>query len=173
MRFNLLKGTNELRFLLVRAAELPRLRGLQGLDELRGLRAGAGTYWSDTLILRADGFTVDTAPKFESLFRMLKAGRFDFIPRTREEIDAELAFHVNEGFAELPELALQYSQPIYMFVSRERPRLAERLRRGLALAAADGSFDALFMAEPGLRAALASTRAYAGRRLVLNPLTPS
>lgn len=143
---------------------------MRTLEALRRLRAGAGTFWSDTQILRANGFTVETTIKFDSLFRMLKAGRFDFIPRTREEIDAELAFHAGQGFAELPGLALQYRQPLYFFVARDKPQLAERLLRGLNLAAADGSFDALFMAEPGLKAALAQLRGYAGLRLQLKAL---
>jgi len=170
VRFNLLKGTNELRFLLVRAAGLPALRRVRTLDALRRLTAGAGTYWSDAQILRANGFTVETTPKFDLLFQMLKAGRFDFIPRTREEIDAELQAHADKGFAELPGLALQYRQPLYFFVAPGRPQLAERLLRGLNLAAADGSFDALFMAEPGLKVGLAQLRSYQGLRLQLRPL---
>jgi Bacterial extracellular solute-binding proteins, family 3 len=170
VRFDLLKGTGELRFLLVRAADLPRLREVRTLDALRQLKAGGGTYWSDVQILRANGFTVETTPKYELVFRMLKAGRFDFIPRTREEIDDELRAHAADGFAELPGLALQYRQPLYFFVSRDKPQLAERLLRGLKLAAADGSFDALFMALPGLRAGLAQLRGYTGLRLQLRPL---
>jgi hypothetical protein len=170
VRFNLLKGTNELRFLLVRAADLPALRGARSLEALRRFRAGAGTYWSDAKILRANGFTVETSPKFDLLFRMLKAGRFDFIPRTRDEIDAELALHKDDGLAELPGMALQYKQPLYFFVARDKPELAARLQRGLALAAADGSFDTLFLAQPALKAALAQLRSYPGLRLQLQPL---
>jgi hypothetical protein len=170
VRFDLLKGSNELRFLLVRAADLPALRQVRTLQALRAWRAGAGTYWSDTQILRANGFTVETSTKFELLFRMLKAERFDFMPRTRDEIDAELAFHVDQGFAELPGLALQYRQPLYFFVTRDKPRLAERLLRGLTLAGADGSFDALFMADAGLKAAWTQLRSYTGLRLQLRPL---
>jgi len=177
VRFNLLKGTNELRFLLVRAADLPRLRKLRTLEELRGLSAGAGTFWSDAQILRTNGFTVEATPKFDALFRMLKAGRFDFIPRTREEIDVEVQQHAELGLVELPGLALQYRQPLYFFVTPGRPQLAERLQRGLTLAAADGTFDALFMAQPGLKSALAQLRGYTGLRLQLRALeadaTPS
>lgn len=170
VRFDLLKGTGELRFLLVRAADLPRLRAVRTLDALRRLTAGAGTYWSDAQILRANGFSVETTPKYELVFRMLKAGRFDFIPRTREEIDDELRTHAADGFAELPGLALQYRQPLFFFVAGDKPQIAERLLRGLNLAAADGSFDALFMAQPGLKAGLAQLRSYKGLRLQLKPL---
>lgn len=170
VRFNLLKGTNELRFLLVRAADVPALRQVRTLDALRAWRAGAGTYWSDAQILRANGFRVETAPKLELLFRMLKAGRFDFMPRTRDELTGELVRFADDGFAELPGLALQYRQPLYFFVTRSRPALAERLARGLALAAADGSFDALFLAQPELKAALAQVRGYTGLRLQLQAL---
>ncbi len=170
VRFNLLKGINELRFLLVRAADLPTLRPLRTLEAVRKLRAGAGTYWSDAQILKANGFAVETATKSDLLFRMLKAGRFDFIPRTREEIDDELQRYAGQGFAELPGLALQYRQPLYFFVAPDKPQLAERLLRGLTLAAADGSFDALFVAEPGLKTALAQFRGYTGLRLQLKAL---
>lgn len=170
VRFNLLKGINELRFLLVRAADLPALGEVRTLQALRAWRAGAGTYWSDTQILRANGFRVETAIKFELLFRMLRAGRFDFIPRTRDEIDAELLRFADAGFAELPGLALQYRQPLYFFVTRSKPQLAGRLLRGLEMAAADGSFDALFLAEPGLKAAQAQLRGYRGLRLQLQAL---
>ncbi len=170
VRFNLLKGINELRFLLVRAADLSPLRSVRTLEALRRFRAGAGTYWSDAQILRANGFIVETATKSELLFRMLKAGRFDFIPRTREEIDAELLQFTDQGFAELPGVALQYKQPLYFFVARDKPQLAERLMRGLSLAAADGSFDTLFMAEPGLKTALMQLRGYTGLRLQLKAL---
>lgn len=170
VRFNLLKGSNDLRFLLVRAADLPAMKSVRTLEALRRFRAGAGTYWSDTQILQANGFTVETAIKFDLLFRMLKAGRFDFIPRTRDEIDAELVQHTELGFAELPGIALQYKQPLYFFVARDKPQLAERLLRGLNLAAADGSFDALFMAQPDLKAAWAQLRGYTGLRLPLKAL---
>jgi hypothetical protein len=81
-----------------------------------------------------------------------------------------VAQHGREGLAELPGLALQYRQPVYFFVGRHRPELAERLERGLALAAADGSFDALFMADPALKAAWQQLRRYTGLRLQLRPL---
>ena len=170
VRFNLLKGINELRFLLVRAADLPTLRPLRTLEAVRKLRAGAGTYWSDAQILKANGFAVEPATKSDLLFRMLKAGRFDFIPRTREEIEDELLHYADQGFAELPGVALQYKQPLYFFVARDKPQLAERLLRGLNLAAADGSFDALFMAQPELRSAWAQLRGYTGVRLQLKAL---
>lgn len=175
VRFSLVKDTNELRFLLVRAADIPALRQVRTLDALRQFRAGSGAYWSDAQILRANGFTVETSSRYDLLFRMLKAGRFDFVPRTRYEIDNELATHPDDGFAELPGLALQYKQPLYFFVARDKPQLAERLLRGLTLAVADGSFDALFMAQPGLRAALAQMRSYTGLKLQLRGLgeTPS
>lgn len=167
VRFDLFQGANELRRLLVRAADLPALRQVRTLEALQRWRAGSGAYWSDAGILRANGFKVETASKFELLFPMLKAGRFDFIPRTREEIRDELARHAGQGFAELPGLALQYRQPLYFFVTPAKPWLAQRLQRGLEMAAADGSFDALFGAQPALQAALADQRAYRGLRLQL------
>lgn len=168
VRFNLLKGLNEQRYLLVRASDVKRFQAVRSLDDLRAFRAGAGTYWSDAQILRANGFTVETAPKNDSLYKMLLAGRFDFLPRAPDEIDVEVKAWAEQGLAQAPQLTIHYPQPMYFFTSREQAKLAERLQRGLELAAADGSYGALFMSVPSLRTAWQNARSFGGLRLMLD-----
>ncbi|MDC8772853.1 substrate-binding periplasmic protein [Roseateles albus] len=151
VRFNLLKGINEQRFLLIRKQDAAKLSQVQSLEHLREFRVGAGEHWSDASILRTNGFQVVTATSHDGLFKMLAAGRFDFIARAINEIEADLLQHPELDLAVVDGLLLQYKQPIYFFLTKGNVALAERIRQGLEMAKADGSFDKLFFTVPALK----------------------
>lgn len=156
VRFNLLKGVNEYRVLLVRRSDLARFESVRSLADLQALTAGAGLHWSDAKVLRTNGLRVVTAANHESLFRMLAGRRFDFMARSLAEAQGDVLAYPELDLALEPRLLLQYQQPIYFFVGKGNRALAERIRRGLALAEADGSLDRLFFSTPALRDAWAS-----------------
>lgn len=166
VRFNLLKGVNEHRVLVVRRRDLPKFAAVNGADALRTFKAGAGYHWSDTQILRSNGFQVVTASRHHSLFQMLAHGRFDFMALSLAEVDDAMHAQAEPELVVEPTLLLRYPQPIYFFVNRQRPELAAQLLRGLQTAAADGSFDRLFFANPSLKQGW--ERISTGKRRVLN-----
>ena len=131
------------RLLLVRRAELAQWKQVRSLADLRQRLAGQGHDWPDTTILRANGLKVGTSSVYESLFRMLAAGRVDYFPRSILEVDAELAGGRHPELAIVPELMLHYPAATYLFVSPARPELAARLKAGLEAAIADGSLQRL------------------------------
>lgn len=165
VRFTLLKGLNEHRVLVVRRRDLPKFSEVNGLDTLRAFKAGAGYHWSDAQILRANGVEVVTASRHASLFQMLAHGRFDFLALNVAEVDDALRAHGGQDLDIEPTLLLRYPQPLYFFVHRSQAALAERLLRGLQAAAADGSLDRLFFAQPALKQGW--ERVHAGRRRLL------
>ena len=75
---------------------------------------------------------------------MLKVGRFDYLPRSILEADAEIADGRHPELLLVPDLMLRYPAAAYIFVSPMKSELAEDLDRGMRLAAEDGSFQALF-----------------------------
>ncbi len=131
---------------LVSAANKDILASARTLDDLRRLRFGQRQDWADTPILRANGLEVKTSQNYESLFRMLDAGRFEVFPREVVVIDGELEDASRAGLhlAIDQHVALHYPAAFYFFVSRQRPELAEAIRQGLEKAIADGSFERLF-----------------------------
>lgn len=170
VRFNLLKGLNEHRLLLVRRVDLPRFRGVRDLRDLRAFSAGAGTHWSDAQILRANGLRVVTANQHPSLFRMLALGRFDFLALGAAEIDDALQAHADLDLVIEPRLVVRYHQPIYFFVNRRQPALAERILRGLQRAARNGSLEQVFMAHATLRDAWERVSRPGRHSIALQPL---
>jgi hypothetical protein len=159
------------RLLLVRTEDLPRWSGVGTLAQLRRFVAGQGHDWPDLTILKANGLPVVSSHAYDALFRMLKASRFDYVPRSILEIDTELAGSVGAGLSIIPNLMLCYPAAAYLFVSPALPRLAADLEQGLELAIADGSFKRLFDQRFGK--VVAAHPVQAERVLYLNnPLLP-
>lgn len=74
--------------------------------------------------------------------------------RSSQEIWGELNRHAKLQLAAEQTLLLHYSQPLYYFVHKENTILADRVLRGLHLAQADGSLDALLNSLPGYKMGL-------------------
>jgi ABC-type amino acid transport substrate-binding protein len=84
--------------------------------------------------------------EYESLFRMIEAGRVDIFPRGIGEIFEELGTreHSLSNVIIEPDLLLYYPWPYYFFVNKDNTALAERLENGLLKMIDDGSFDEIF-----------------------------
>lgn len=143
------KGILGIRLFLIdrrRQAEFSATKDLAGLKKMH---PGQGQDWLDTQVLSENGFTVVTGASYEGLFGMLLAGRFDFFPRGLHEPFVEL----NQRQKQMPDLAIEetlalhYPYPDYFWVRKDNKRLAERVRKGLEAAIADGSFEKLFQSE--------------------------
>jgi hypothetical protein len=153
VRVSLLRHLNDYRVFLVRAEDQERFAAIRTLDQLRALKAGAGVNWPSTDVLRANGLQVITSNAYEYLFPMLRAKRFDYMPRGVYE-----AFHEKRANAQH---ALDIEQTIF---------LGKRVERGLRIAMKDGSFDKLFNSIPAFRQAQAEIDS--GKRRIFELQTP-
>jgi hypothetical protein len=142
----LMKGLLGYRILLINRKDQQKFAAIKTLDELKQLRVGQGLGWGDVPILEHNGFTVVTGKEYESLFKMLIAGRFDFFSRGIGEAPPEYNLRKDK----LPDLwieeniLLYYPYPVYFFVNKQHPKIAERMERGLRMMMDDGSFDDFF-----------------------------
>jgi hypothetical protein len=149
IRVSLLKDLNTYRIFLIRTNDQKRFDQINSLNDLRNFTAGQGSHWPDTTILQANDLPVITSVQFESLFPMLINKRFDYFPRGLDEIWNEEKLFADKGLSIEAHLMLHYPSPKYFFVHKDNKILADRIERGLKIAIADGSFDALFNSIPG------------------------
>ncbi len=170
VKVSLLRELNDYRVFLIRKGDQPRFDTVRSLADLRRLKAGAGVNWPSTDVLRANGLPVEAAIAYESLFPMLGAGRFDYLPRGVYEAWYEQREHAAAGLAIERRLFLHYHVPFHFFVHRDDVALAERIERGLQMAQRDGSFDRLFNSFESFRRSLAEINA--GRRRVIELKLP-
>jgi ABC-type amino acid transport substrate-binding protein len=153
IRFNLIRGINEYRLLLIRTGEQPRFDKVKTLTDLRKFKIGTGIHWSDTDIYKFNGLPLVTAYSYKPMFRMLSANRFDYMARSIQEVNYELEHYGNSGLTIEKNLAIHYPQPIYFFVNHNHRALAQRIQKGLEIARDDGSLDTLFFSIPNFRQA--------------------
>lgn len=151
VKFNLIRGINEYRLLLIRAADQPQFDHVKTVADLQKFKIGSGTQWSDTDVYRFNGLPLVTSYSYRPMFRMLSLKRFDYMARSLQEVESDLKNYENLGLAVEKNLAIYYPQPIYFFV-KDRD-LAIRIQKGLELAQQDGSLDALFFSIPNFREA--------------------
>ncbi|WKB51858.1 substrate-binding periplasmic protein [Eleftheria terrae] len=140
------KGMLGHRVLLIRKQDQPRFARIRTLADLRRLRLGQGSHWGDNKVLRHNGIEVVEASRYGPLFAMLMAGRFDAFPRGANEAPQEYAARRGQlpGLQVEQTLVITYPMPVFFYVSKNSPALAERLRDGLEAMVADGSLSALF-----------------------------
>lgn len=148
IRIPILQGILGYRVLLVHRDSQQAFGDINNLSQLKTqLKAGFGEHWADMKILEANSLAVTGVPKYELLFAMLQAKRFDYFPRGINEawIEVEKFGSDYPDIMVEPNLALFYPFYVYFFVSKNNQALAERIEQGLMLAKEDGSFKALFL----------------------------
>ena len=145
------KGLLGYRIAFVDQRNQEKLSRVNSLAELRQLRVGQGSGWSDVRIYEHNRIPIETAPSYKwqaggSLFSMLLYGRFDLFPRGLNEIAPEFA-DFRDRYPDLAieqHLLLHYPFCTAYYVSPAAPHLAARLSAGLERMVADRSFDTLF-----------------------------
>jgi hypothetical protein len=141
------KGITEYRISLIRAGDQEKFSRIADIEELKRLTLGVGHAWSTRQVFQALNFKYEAAADWESLYKMLVAGRFDYFPRALSEVFVEY----DDRKASYPDMAIENSLllyfplPKYFFVSPQAPRLAARIEEGFKAMIKDGSFDKLFI----------------------------
>lgn len=142
--FDTRRGLLGMRVSLADQQRLPAIAGVRELEDLRRLTIGQGLGWVDVDVYRSNGLEVVTAPRYDNLFRMLLAGRFDLFPRGLGEVYDE--FDAREKamprLAIEPSLLLVYPAPCHLYFAPGQAAIAARVEKGLLAMKADGSFDA-------------------------------
>ncbi len=160
------RGLLGLRLLLARADRAEAMAAAPDLETLqRRFVMGHGADWGDLPLMRQAGFRVVTGDRYPGLFRMLEAGRFDFMSRAVSEVWDELAeprLAGSGGLVVVPRLALFYPLDDFFWVNPARAELAERIQVGMQRARDDGSFERLYRQHYGV----ALQRAQLRQRLV-------
>ncbi|MDX1538930.1 hypothetical protein [Arsukibacterium sp.] len=132
------------RLMLINSKDQEKFKQLS-VEQLKELRSGQVHDWPDLTVLQENGFNVAPSSSYKGLFAMLKRQRIAYFPRSATEIWPELEQHKDEGISVDSHWALYYPAPLYFFVSKEKPELAQAIEQGLRAAMADGSMKQLFL----------------------------
>lgn len=140
------KGLLGYRIFLIHKKNRDVFNGITTLQELKQYSPGQGFDWNDVKVFKHNNFNIVTGSSYETLFKMLIQGRFDYFPRGINEVFVEYEER-KETYPDLlieEKLVLYYHWPYYFFVSPQYPELAQRITEGLEIMIKDGSFDTVF-----------------------------
>jgi len=146
VRFPIDLGITGYRICFVSPQAKRALAAVKTLDELRAFSIGQAVGWPDIDILRLNGFKVVQVPRYESLFPMVAANRFDLFCRGINELEIELKSHGDlKGLDYDRHIALAYPLLRFYFSHKSNKRLLERVGKGLQIAHRDGSLKAYWL----------------------------
>jgi len=139
------------RICLIQPGKQEDFNKLYTLQDLisQNLKIGQHQNWPDTQIMEANGLKLWKANKYSLLFDLLAAGRFDCFSRGANEVVQEFYTHGYKGLAIESHLIIYYPLPLYYFVNSGKPKLAERLTKGLRILQENGEYEAMFTAKFG------------------------
>ena len=146
VKIPLMKSLLGYRSLIIRRRDYEQFSEITDAAKLKSLVAGQGRGWTDISIYEHNKYQVRGDAEYFTLFSMLLAERFDYIPLSVIEVNGALSRfeQYSDSLMVLPDLMLYYPLPTLLHVSAKHPALAERLERGLTQARQDGSLDRLF-----------------------------
>lgn len=154
VRIPVLKGLLGHRIFIIRNGEQHRFNSVKNLNDLKQLKAGQGTFWGDTQVLKHSNIPTITTIKYNNLFPMLEGGRFDYFPRAVHEPWSEITEHKALNLVVEKKLMLIYPFAMYFYVAKDNQQLHDKIYKGFEMAIEDGSFDRLFFNNPMIKAVL-------------------
>lgn len=143
---DILKGLLGYRACLINKNELPGLDFVTDRASFEKIKFGQAQ-WPDREVYKLNHLQEVDAPSFDALFKMLSAQRFDCIPLGIDEVEQiYLDKKVEYPFLAIDShLLIYYHYPVYFYVSKKAPELAQRLKLGLEKMQANGEFNQLFV----------------------------
>lgn len=152
IRIPVLKGLLGHRVFLIRENDQARFDTIHNLDELSHFKAGQGSFWGDTKVLKNAQLPTITTIKYNNLFLMLEGGRFDYFPRAVHEPWVEVEARPELNLMVEKNIILIYPYALYFYVNKNNQKLHREIYEGFDMAIQDGSFDDLFYSNPMIKA---------------------
>lgn len=142
----IMKGLASYRLFLASDNNKATFKNINTLSELKALTIGQGQGWSTAKILDDNGFNVMQGGPYPTLIPMLKANRFELLMRSIYEVGPEMKAYQRTmpDLTIVNDFGLYTYLPMYFFVSKHQPLLAERLTYGLNKAHKNGQLNKLF-----------------------------
>ncbi len=146
VKFPVELGITGYRICFINPNKIEYVKSIKNISELQKLIIGQGFSWADTGILRHNGFNVVEISNYESLFKMVIAGRIDLFCRGANELFNEYESYKNMGnLIYDTSFAIFYPLPRFYYLHKNNAAAKERIEKGLIAAYEDGSLQALWL----------------------------
>jgi hypothetical protein len=133
-------GVTGYRVCFINPAIKDEVKRITHVDQLKKYTIGQGIGWADIAILRYNGFRVIEVQNYDSLFKMVAAGRIDLYCRGINELKNEYDTYRDITRLTYDEsFALVYALPRFFYLGAKNKEAKKRIEAGLHIAYNDGS----------------------------------
>ncbi len=131
---------------IIRAEDSLVFNSITGADDLRQLKHGIPSTWSDATIFRHNGYEVVEDGDFDDIFERLESGLFDYSAYGANEVLSvfENRASKHQGLIIEPDNMLFYPFPLVFYINPGIPDFAKRIEQGLQDIEESGALDDIF-----------------------------
>lgn len=146
IRIPVRRGLVSYRLLLIHEDSKELFSKVNTVEELKRLRAGLNDGWTSYEVMKRQDFKIVKVGGYDGMFNMLSVRRYDYLLRGVNEVFDEIKARqdYNKNLIIEPRLAVYMPSATYIFVSKQEPRLAKRLKEGLEIMVANGELERIF-----------------------------
>ena len=159
------------RIFLIRPEDRSKIESVSSIADLKKFTIGVGQGWVDGDIMQHAGLRIERSVRYNLLFTMLQAHRFDLLSRAVHEAWDELRTRGFRDFDWEASWLLSYPAPYYLYVNKKQKELAKRLTYGLQKLEASGRLGEIFIEHFG-HAILRANWSRRRRISIPNPYLP-
>lgn len=146
VRVPLNRGILGLRVCLISPKDQKTFDKIKTLDDFNkfGIKFIVGSNWIDKKILSANSLKVVESPVYENLFQLARLTPKSCFSRSINEIHGEKNIFGISNLKIEDSLLIKYHFPHFFYVSKNRPKLAKRIKEGLKKLISTREFYAIF-----------------------------
>lgn len=144
--FPIRKGIGSFRLFLIMSDSDTLFHSDMLLEDIKKLRCGVQQQWTTAKAMAKLDFTLIHSNNYSGLFGMLANNRFDYLPRGVNEIfkEHEIWSNTYPDMVIEEKLVLLLPLPTFIFISKTKPQLADRIEKGIIQLVENGSFEKIF-----------------------------
>lgn len=133
------------RVCFVSPAKQNEIANIDHIDLLKNFNIAQGVGWTDSKILKANGFHVTEISNYPSIFKMVVSNRADLFCRGANQIETEMKYFKHLHKLDFDKtFVLVYDAPQFFYIHKKNIAAKIRIEKGLNMAFSDGSFKSLW-----------------------------
>ncbi len=123
-----------------------RVADFSTTEAIKSMSVGVPETWVDAELFRQNGFNVVERGDFDSVFRRLTDGEFDFVCFGANEALEVFESRVANQYpiSLVGGVMIEYPFPLVFYINADNPELAQRLQTGCEIVLASGEYEALY-----------------------------
>lgn len=138
-------GITGYRICFVSPTKQKEIANIDNIHQLKKFTIAQGVGWTDSKILKTNGFNVIEIANYPNIFKMVVSNRVDLFCRGANQVKTEMQYFKNLHRLDFDRsFVLVYDAPRFLYIHKANVEAKIRIEKGLNIAFKDGSLKSLW-----------------------------